>query len=182
MSIPQILAAYQDKPQDGGSRDIAEFKSDATRDIAEFAKSGERDIAEFAERGKGTFSKMAMDSAEAHKKKPPITSTLAYLLKGIEERSQAKYHWKDGKPPESWVMGTFGRDLLRYEGNILRSHRTAVEKLDDVQRLEQLAVAGKDWGVARKLKADIRELKETIQTQKINIRSPRRRSSSSSTG
>jgi TP901 family phage tail tape measure protein len=84
------------------------------------------------------------------------------MISGIEKRSMDKYHWASGHAPASWVMGTFGRQLLRTEEAVLHSHMSARDQLAAVRRLEGLAVAGKDWGVAHRLAREIALLKTKV--------------------
>lgn len=127
-------------------------------------------IAQFGKLGTA-LGKLGVAAADASKigllpakVQKTLSMSLHDIVSGINERSQAKYHWKDGKPPASWTAGTLDRELIRTENKILHSHQSAAVKLAGLERLQKLAVAGKDWGVATKLKREIADLRSQAKT------------------
>lgn len=146
-------------PSSGGmspdERQEANDAAQALRDVKDASQGTAADLAAMA-----TASRLAKSSLHGLAK-GDIKTAMHKLLTGIEERSKAKYGHTLGA---SAVNATFGRDLLRMEGRLLKSHETGNTKLAGVERLEKIAVAHKDWDVAKKLKADIAALKAQAKT------------------
>jgi TP901 family phage tail tape measure protein len=104
-------------------------------------------------------SALARASAGTSRLSKALTGDLKSTLAGIAARGAARY---GGTRSRSQVMGTFERDMLRNERGILHSHQNATAKLADLKHLSQLANQAKDWGLARRLGADIKTLERKM--------------------